>query len=401
MNAIPTVSGRPNEASPDLPLSTRARGNPNNDVVRVTAADVLPPANLPSPTAQTFDELEIPADFRAAVEKALTADEKMLWIGRPSRNRQVHPSNSLPSWVGIGLIVLAGVIFVAVLGSAVVATQRTSLHVFGCIFASVLGLIGSAIVFLPKLNKPESWCRYCYVVTNRRALLIEQAAFGINRRAICRSSCWAWSARPCRGRRCGRPGLRVHHDDGQHVSTRRGKTGAFLQQARDGPISSTRPQRVLRGLRLSRSGARWRTSFASRCLLQLENALDGRALCVQTACSCGLTIEAPIALAGKSLKCPRCAAVVALPVLVADHEVARFLARKTRFRPTSRRNCARAWTIARSQSGLVRRAPGSSSYAMASISGSAASAFWRRCSGWSFRLHRPGPWRRRVRKWGR
>src|SRR5262249_32252477 len=146
---------------------------------RITAADVLPPQNLQKPTAQTFDELEIPAPLRAAAEKALTNNEQMLWVGRPSRNRQVHPPCPIRPAVGIGLIALAGIIVLAVLGSAVLA-PKAGVSVFGLIFAAILGLIGAAIVYLPALNKPEKLCRYCYVVTNRRALLVEQAMLGTN-----------------------------------------------------------------------------------------------------------------------------------------------------------------------------------------------------------------------------
>src|SRR5262249_26962434 len=76
-----------------------------------------------------------PGPLRATVEKQLTANEKMLWVGRPSRNRQVHPRNPMPPSVGIGMLVLAGVILVAVLGSAVIALKLSPLHVFGCLAA--------------------------------------------------------------------------------------------------------------------------------------------------------------------------------------------------------------------------------------------------------------------------
>src|SRR5262245_51180715 len=124
MNALPPiVSGRPNEANAHWPGNAASESNPKNDVVRITPADVLPPTNLPPATAKPFAKLEIPVPFRRAVEKALTANEKMLWIGRPSRNRQVHPLGPIPASIGIGIMVLAGVIVLAVLGPAVIAMK--------------------------------------------------------------------------------------------------------------------------------------------------------------------------------------------------------------------------------------------------------------------------------------
>src|SRR5262245_34801623 len=81
----------PGGADPVVRTPLPNPGGRPTEVVRVGAADVLPPADLPQVTSYTFDELEIPAPFRAAVEKELSRDEKLLWVGRPSRNPEVHP----------------------------------------------------------------------------------------------------------------------------------------------------------------------------------------------------------------------------------------------------------------------------------------------------------------------
>src|SRR5262245_1302967 len=182
------ADGRPEGASPSCSASREllpGQGEQKGDVVRVTAADVLPPANLRPPTAQTFEDLEIPASFRAAVERELSGDEKMLWVGRPSRNRLVHPRNTMLPLIGGGLITLAVVIIVAllVLSAARPAGQGGG-NVFGFVFAGALGVIGLAFL-IPLLVNTAKTCRYCYVVTNRRALLVELSLW--QRGAVARS----------------------------------------------------------------------------------------------------------------------------------------------------------------------------------------------------------------------
>jgi hypothetical protein len=308
MNALPTASGGPNDAITTLLLSTAAPGERGNEVVRVTPADILPPASLQPPTAKTFDELEIPASFRAAVEKALTANEKMLWVGRPSRNRQVHPPCAMPPAVGIGLMVLAAVILLTVLGSAALALQLSPGHVFGCVAAGALGLIGSAIVFLPRLNKPEKWCRYCYVVTNRRALLVEQTVTGVNAQTYLPHQLVGLERRD--HAEVAGAGDLVFEYIMTLGNTFNAKTGAFLQQGPTGP--SPNPQRVPRGFVCLDQVREVEDLIRVALLLQLEQAMDNEAVC-EAACTCGVTLEAPAVAAGKSVKCPRCAAVVGMP----------------------------------------------------------------------------------------
>src|SRR5579859_7237138 len=171
------ADGRPQDANSSSSASREQHpheGEQNGEVVRITAADVLPSPNLRPPTAQTFEEQGIPAAFREAVEKELTRDEKMLWVGRASRNPEVQARIPFLLWIGPGLLVLAGVILVAVLGSAVSATPMKlgGGHVFGCFFAVALGLFG-LVFLLPWFFNTANACRSCYVVTNRRALLVE------------------------------------------------------------------------------------------------------------------------------------------------------------------------------------------------------------------------------------
>jgi hypothetical protein len=308
MKANPNVFGRPDNALASQPLHSAAGSQPKNEVVRITAGDVLPPDNLHPPTAQTFDELEIPAAFRAAVEKELTANETMLWVGRPSRNRQVHPPCPIPKSVGIGVMVLAGVIALAVLCSAVVAAKLSGAYVFGLVFAGVLGLIGSAIVFLPALNKPEKMCRYCYVVTNRRALLVEQA--------LMRTSVQSYLPQQLLGLE-----RRDHAEVAgagdlvfEYITTLGGEfnpnTFGFMQQGPTAP--STKPQRVPRGFVCLDQVREVEDLIRTSLLLQMEQALDGGEVCATT-CPCGVTLQAPPVVAGKLVKCPRCAAVVPMP----------------------------------------------------------------------------------------
>src|SRR5438046_1019567 len=110
-----SVPGGPNEADgrqegagPASPAGREqlpGRGEHNKAVYRVTAADDTSPASLQPPTARTWAQLEVPSAFRDAVEQELKADEEVLWLGRPSRNREVHPSNAWLPIAGGGMIV--------------------------------------------------------------------------------------------------------------------------------------------------------------------------------------------------------------------------------------------------------------------------------------------------------
>jgi hypothetical protein len=121
---------------------------------------------------QTFEELGIPDQFKAEVEQALTSGEKILWLGRPSRNPLVQPPKQIPMFVGIGIIGFA--FFLAIVG----------LVVFWPIllFALVLGVIGG-VFLIPSFVTPKDRCMSCYAVTDRRAILAE-TQIGIGRTRV-------------------------------------------------------------------------------------------------------------------------------------------------------------------------------------------------------------------------
>jgi len=107
-------------------------------------------------------------------------------------------------------------------------------------------------------------------------------------------------------------------------------TGTFLQQTPTGGLSNA-PQRVPRGFLTLDQARDVEDLIRTTLLLHLEQALDapnpaashsdpaGRPGQVASAdCVCGAIVEAPLALAGKSVKCPGCSAVVALPPRESD-----------------------------------------------------------------------------------
>jgi hypothetical protein len=286
-------------------------------MVRVTAADVLPPLDLRPPTAQTFEELGIPASYRQAVEKELTGDEKMLWVGRPSRNPEVHPRQPMLKWAGIGMLAFAGVLVVINLlvgGGAV----------FGFVFGGALGVIG--LVFLvPSFVSPATTCRYCYVVTNRRALLVEISLW--QRGPVARSYLpqkLLGLERRDHPTGAGAGDLIFEYEFIIPGNTLNPLTGSLIQQTATGGLSNS-PQRVPRGFMCLDQAREVEDLIRTTLLRPLEQALDapkpaaanGDALehpaqALSVACACGVTLEAPPALAGKRVKCPRCAAAVAL-----------------------------------------------------------------------------------------
>jgi hypothetical protein len=334
-NQFLPAHGRPQGANP-AGSATReqppGQGERSNSVVRVTAADVLSPANLQPPTAQTFDELQIPASFRAAVEQQLTSGEKMLWLGRPSRNPQVHTRSPILAWIGGALLILAIVIVVANLVS-VVASRPIRVgggQVFFCTFAGFLGLIGLAFLILPRLNKPAQMCRSCYVVTNRRAMLLEESM--LQRTPVVHSYLpqqLLGMERQDHATVAGAGDLVFEYVFALPGNTVNPLTGSFHQQNPSAGLSNA-PQRLPRGFMLLDQVRDVEDLIRTTFLLQLEQALDAPKAAaanggaprpiqaVWVGCTCGATIEAPAAFAGKSVKCPRCAAAVAIPTRDAD-----------------------------------------------------------------------------------
>jgi hypothetical protein len=321
-------------------------GPPKGEVVRVSIADVLPPPGLQPPTESTFDELEIPAPLRAAVEKELTRDEQLLWVGRPSRNPEVHPKNKVLPVVGGGLIALALVIVVGAL-----ATGGRGFIPFA--FAGIMTLIGLAFM-LPLVVNPAKVCRYCYAVTNRRALLAE-LTLGM-RGGVVTSYLPQQLVGMDRKDHPSVPGagdLVLDYQFALSGNSFNTRTGTLFQQNTTGGLS-TSPQRVARGFLYLDQVREVEELIRARLLTSLEQAIDasntqtyGRnirqaAPAVSAACGCGVTVEAPAALSGKSVKCPRCSAAVALGPRQTEAESAPVSCREDGSIPTDLREAALA-----------------------------------------------------------
>ena len=296
----------------------RGQGQRKGGVARVTAADVIAPPSARAGTWQSFEEQGIPESYRTAVENELTAGEKIVWLGRPSRDKRVHPNNAVLLMAGLGLIIFgAGV---AVVGVA------TGLGFFPVVFGGALALIGGAFQ-IPRFVDPGKTCKGCYVVTNRRAILVQ-------------SSLWAMGAPTAKSylphellgmERRNHPEVRGAGDlifeyyfaaSGNSFDPKSG----FAHQQMAGMGLNTQPNRIPRGFFLLDNVAEVEEIIRSTLLGQLEQSLDqpqhgpaaGAAAApaeevVSVGCACGLTIEVPAGLAGKSVKCPECSAAVSVP----------------------------------------------------------------------------------------
>ena len=142
-------------------------------VFRVSAADVVKPAEPALPRLQTFEELGISDRFRQAVEQELTRDEKLVWLGRPSPNPAVRPPKTVLTVAGAVALGLAVVLLVTGLPF---------------IFPVVLGLFGLLFLVVSRLPNPANAYQACYVVTNRRAILFERGILGLDPKAFSLSS---------------------------------------------------------------------------------------------------------------------------------------------------------------------------------------------------------------------
>jgi hypothetical protein len=153
---------------------------------REEPAEQLAVENLPSgpasaqqsppslPRLQTFEELELPAAFRKAVEEELTRDEKLVWLGRPSQKPTAPPPKAIFLVVGAILLGLAVVLPLAVKGMPF-------------IFPVVQVILGVLFLFAPKLLNGvnfSSGYTACYVVTNRRAILFEKGLVALDPRGV-------------------------------------------------------------------------------------------------------------------------------------------------------------------------------------------------------------------------
>jgi hypothetical protein len=196
---------------------------------------------------------------------------------------------------------------------------------FPVVLGGALTIIGSAFL-LPLVVDPTKWCRTCYAVTNRRALLVEW-------------NMWRWAPAATSYLPHQLLGLeRVSHPEvagagdlvfeyifAMSANGYAAKTGTFLPQGTFGTTGA--PKRVPRGFLMLDNVREVENVIRTHLLQQLESALDEpkaapveRRVAVEpdgelvsVACACGVTIEAPGSLAGKSVKCPQCSAAVSVP----------------------------------------------------------------------------------------
>jgi hypothetical protein len=133
----------------------------------VTSADVVAPVEAPLPKLQTYEELGITDVFQKAVQDELTKDEKILWLGRPTKEAAVRPPLKALMVIGIGLLVFA-------------AALPVLFHGMPFIFPIALALFGILFLVMPKFMNAATGYQACYVVTNRRALLFERGMLGFD-----------------------------------------------------------------------------------------------------------------------------------------------------------------------------------------------------------------------------
>jgi hypothetical protein len=301
-------------APPDQP---RPQGQQNAGTARVTAADVIVPPTPRAPALQTYEVLGIPDSYRAAVEKELTAGEKVLWVGRPSRNPKVHPQMPALTVIGYGLLGLG--VLVAFVSAA------SGAHVFPFVFSGVLLLLGG-VFLIPKFIDTTKACRSCYVVTNRRAMIVQNSlwAMGAKVQSYVPHQLLGLERRnhpevPGAGDLIFEYKFIAQGNSFDH------QTGFMLQQGA-GANQTGAPNRVAFGFLLLDQVAEVEYLIRTSLLGDLENTIDGpeqalratadagaNAEPISTACACGVTIEAPGGLAGKSVRCPQCSAAVTIP----------------------------------------------------------------------------------------
>jgi hypothetical protein len=143
----------------DSPNSNHGHDGPTNGVAQAVKA-VVNSVNSRRPV-RSYQELDIPEAFASAVEKELTAGEEVLWLGRPSRHPELQPSKTPLLFIGAGILVV---------GLAIILFA--GFHPAALLFGGVFCLMGGLFLFL--WRKPASTTAMaCYVVTNRRALVLE------------------------------------------------------------------------------------------------------------------------------------------------------------------------------------------------------------------------------------
>jgi hypothetical protein len=139
----------------------QGQSNQNPGPAGSDGAAVSDKPNAGCPAPKSFEELGIPDQLRLELEKELTTNERLLWLGRPSPNLAVQIPKQVFLYASIGLMVV---------GLAIVAIG--GLHVSPIVFGGAFGVFG-LVLLVPWLKEPMKWCSHCYAVTNTRAIVIE------------------------------------------------------------------------------------------------------------------------------------------------------------------------------------------------------------------------------------
>jgi hypothetical protein len=156
---------------PECSSPRRAAENRISATLHPSGSDLLKVAQPELPRLQTFEELGLGEKFRQALEGELTKDEKLVWLGRPSRNPAIYPQLTLKL-----LPVIGGALVVLALVLALVKAPlffAGAIGLFGLLFFGFFQLVRSG-----KFNPANSY-QACYAVTNRRAMLFEMGFMGL------------------------------------------------------------------------------------------------------------------------------------------------------------------------------------------------------------------------------
>jgi hypothetical protein len=280
------------------------------------------PAQSSLPRLQSFEELGLPAPFQKAVEEELTRDEKLLWLGRPSQNQAVHPPKTV--LVVVGAVLLGFAVLLPLLFKGI-----------PFLFPVVLVILGVLFLFAPKLLGGANGYSACYVVTNRRAMLLEKGLLGLDPRNIS-------SLKSIMGIRCKsyHPhellGMERRNNERvpgagdlifEYIFTIGQTSTAF--PGTTGTVQRTdAPQRTPRGFFFIDQVAEVENLIRATLLTNLEKSMDQRSRAPApvmrpvredrspsstATCACGAAIQAPDDLAGQSVKCPQCGSTLVVP----------------------------------------------------------------------------------------
>ncbi len=269
-----------------------------------------PPSNSWRPSPQSYEELGIPDQLRSVVEKELTSGENILWLGRQSRNPLVQPRQQIFLYISAGLMVFA-------LGIPLVG----GLHIGSLIFAAVVAAFG-LVILIPWWVDPTKSCKACYVVTNRRAMVVEMALSlgGAGARAT------SYLPHQLVGlERRDHPTVSGVGDlileytfalPGQSFDL---KTGAMFSMNQGAGIGrSDVAQRVPRGFFFIDQVREVERLIRTTHLAHLESALDGAPAIPDESshavvCACGASVEPAADQVGQAVTCPRCAGTLVVP----------------------------------------------------------------------------------------